>query len=290
LKVAILGGGFGLYGYLPAAVSLGWEVTTLTKYSSKIYERIELSQFSNQIEFVDSEAELIESSAGIILARSPRMQFEFLLENCSSIGGKSHVFLEKPLTDSLTNSGVVLDLLRNNQVSFSVGYLFTYTDWFQELVSLSKSSGNRILINWKIPSTNSSWKNNSELGGGLCSFYLVHLVPVLTELNFLIKDSIINLQEGKFSLKSKNANAIEVNAEITDEEYCFEVWVNNDSNPLYRDKTPFGPRPISGIPDPRIGTITNYLSKAAKLSGETSPFYQTELDVQDFLRTCIAKV
>ena len=36
LELGILGGGFGIYGYLPAAVDNGWNVKLLEKYRKTI--------------------------------------------------------------------------------------------------------------------------------------------------------------------------------------------------------------------------------------------------------------
>lgn len=290
MKVSILGGGFGIYGYLPAALSLGWEVATHAKYRRIIQERAELANFERDIEFLDSEPEIIDAGSVMIFARTPRMQFEFLNENHNSIRNCRHLFLEKPLADSLSNSRVALNLLKANKISFSVGYLFPYTDWFQDLTEICASPGNKISINWRIPATRSLWKNNNDLGGGICSFFLVHFVPVLLQLGFLTQDSTIERQGGRVILKSENTNCMEIQAEIVNDKYVFEILANHHPKPRYRDQTPFGPRPIRGTPDPRIGALRKYLSNVIELTDSVELAYQTELNVLNFLDSCANQI
>ena len=52
-KVGILGGGFGLYGYLPAFANLRFEIFTLSKYENFINKRPDLAKYIDKINFLN---------------------------------------------------------------------------------------------------------------------------------------------------------------------------------------------------------------------------------------------
>jgi hypothetical protein len=286
LNISILGSGFGIYGYLPAACSLGWKVTTLTRYKEKICKRDELSPYLPSITFVDSEFELLDSEFPIVFARTPGMQFEFLANTFESKVIPSHLFLEKPLTNSIFNSELILDLLRKTQASFSVAYLFQYTKWFSDLLHVTATPGHEILINWCIPFTHSSWKHKREAGGGLFYFFLVHFVPVLTRLGYRISDLEIMYTNGRCTLKGVGRSSIEINAEVVSDDYCFELFVDKSQEPLFRSQTPFGVKPQDGYPDPRVESLKSYLESSLDGSFLLDSAIATELEVITFLKQC----
>lgn len=285
--VSILGGGFGIYGYLPAACSLGWEVSTLAKYTDAIQSRPELSAYFDSIQFVESESDLLGYGSALVFARTPTLQAKFIFENLNPEAKVSHLFLEKPLANSTIDSQLVLDLLSNQQKSFSIGYLFQYTDWFLDLEGLCRNEGKKIVINWRIPSTTSDWKNTQVLGGGLHRFFLVHFVPLLTRLGFPISDLTVNNKDGKCILKGEGRNAIEINAQIVTEDFCFEVNVTDKFKPVFNAQTPFGFKPQRATPDPRIPALKRYLLWSLNGSFSVEETLQTERDAMNFLNLCI---
>ncbi len=286
MKISILGGGFGIYGYLPAACSLGFEVATLSRYKKTIQARTELSNFCQSIQFVESEVDLLGLESALVFARTPLLQFKFIIDNHSSRLNLSHFFLEKPLTHTISDSQSALDLLKDSQKSFSIAYLFQFTDWFEELEDICGSQGNRIIINWRIPLTTSNWKNSQVAGGGLYSFFLIHFVPVLTRLGFPVTELGICSKDGKYTLKSEGLNYIEINAQIVSENFCFEVLVDSELEPVFQGQTPFGLKPVNSTPDPRIGPIKRYLIRAFDGSISLESTLNTERDVIHFLNLC----
>lgn len=286
LKISILGGGFGIYGYLPAACSLGWEVATLARYGKAIKERPELSSFYQSVQFIESESNLLSFGSSIVFAKKPQLQFEFLMNNLKSTSKLTHFYLEKPLADSISNSRLVLDLLKETGISFSIGYLFQYTDWFKDLESICSSEGNHIVINWRIPFTNSDWKNSQIAGGGLYSFFLIHFVPILTRLGFPISDLDIIYKNQKCTLKSAASNYIEINAQIVAENFYFELLANNKIEPVFHAQTPFGLKPLKATPDPRIDSLKRYLVSTSDDSNLLNSSVETEHDAIKFLLLC----
>ena len=286
MNISILGSGFGIYGYLPAACSLGWEVTTLTRYRERIFSRKELSNYFHSVKFVDSETDLFDLEFPLVFARTPQLQYDFLANNLEATAKLSHLFLEKPLTNSISNSEFILDLLRNSNMSFSIGYLFQYTQWFMDLSNLLTKTGRKLTFNWRIPITNSEWKNSQASGGGIYSFFLVHFVPLLTKLGFRISDLEAKSMNGKLTLKSLGHNYVEINAEIVTQDFRFQLLVDKRPKPLFQAETPFGMKPLGGTPDPRIDPLKRYLKSTLDGSLLMDSAVETELDVIEFLKLC----
>ena len=286
MKISILGGGFGIYGYLPAACSLGWEVATLARYRDTVNERPELLTYFKSIQFFESESDLLSFGSAIVFAKKPQLQFEFLMKTLQSNSNLTHFYLEKPLADSIANSRSVLNLLVESGKSFSVGYLFQYTDWFTELENICASQGNHIVINWRIPLTNSDWKNSQMAGGGLYNFFLIHFVPILTRLGFSISDLDITNKNQKCTIKSSARNSIEINAQIVFENFSFELLANDKLKPIFQAETPFGFKPLKDNPDPRIDSLKKYLTSSSTDSNLLKSSVEKEHDAIKFLLLC----
>ena len=61
MKFGILGGGYGLYGYLPALCELGFELHLLNRYKKIVYNRFELERYSNSLIYHDNEISLLNN-------------------------------------------------------------------------------------------------------------------------------------------------------------------------------------------------------------------------------------
>lgn len=259
-QLLILGGGFGLYGYLPAAIEANWRVSTLERYENFINNRIELVDFVNQITFLREESLDLNSFGGIVVARNPTEQFKFVLESSNYNG---HYFLEKPIGNTKETSLELLNILHARASSFSIAYLFRYQDWYKEVFSAARDNYN-MLINWKIPHTKkNSWKNDPTLGGGVLSYYGIHLLALIAELRIepenlqlFYKSDILRIE----SNKSSKLLQIELSTSSTP---AFEISLSSPGGSFHwSGASPFGPIPIAGIPDPRIPGLTQYLSES----------------------------
>jgi hypothetical protein len=283
LRLSVFGGGFGLYGYLPAALTLEWEVATLTKYKPLIEKRPELTKYIKKIEFYESESQLLKISDGVAFARNPESQYSFIKTNLEHLRKKKHVFLEKPLSDSIENSNFLLENLSRNRVKYSLGYLFIHTDWYEMMLQNRDSN---FFIHWKIPVVESSWKSDNLKGGGLANFYLVHLVPVMIGLGFSIQRAKIHLEKDRISIICENQNRIEILAELNSSDFSFKIWGDDKSKKIFIAETPFGARPRAGQVDPRIEALRRYLSLAIQNEDLANQSQDIELAVLDFLHFC----
>ena len=261
-QLLVLGGGFGLYGYLPAALTLNWRVSTLERYRNFLNNRTELVDLVNQISFVEEDSLDFDLYDGIVVARNPIEQFEFVQQ---SSGFKGHYFLEKPIGASLNSSLELLNILETRESPFSIAYLFRYQDWYKKILADSDDDYH-LSINWKIPRVeNTSWKSEDSFGGGLLSYYGIHLLALIVELKsqseieslqLFYKPDILRIDSGEGS----KVFHIELS---TASSPAFEISLSSQGGSYHwSGASPFGSAPIAGIPDPRIPALAQYLSES----------------------------
>jgi hypothetical protein len=182
--VGILGGGFGLYGYLKAFYLKKYKLNTLKKYKNIINGRPDLRKI-NRINFFFEEINLLKKSDIIIFARRPKDQENFinkLIANNLKIKNKLFYF-EKPFCSNLKKSNIYLDYLFKNKINFKISYLLIYLKWYKFFKKNSTS------IEWKFFSKSlekKDWKLNKREGGGLINYYGVHFVFLLSFLKKII--------------------------------------------------------------------------------------------------------
>jgi hypothetical protein len=261
MNVGILGGGFGLYGYLPACINLGWKVHTLNRYCDTIVNRPELQSYVSQIVFHDHEESLTSAVDTLICARDPDSQEKLVKFIDKSF---DHLFLEKPLTANVVSHIEVLDLLLASEQNFSVGYLFSFTDWFNQVISHeSLKSRPNIAIEWNIRPKESDWKFNKKSGGGLGSFYGIHFIPLIISMGLSLDDIRVTSTEKSLVITSAKKSFIDLSIRINlfgipKFDLTLEGGVSAKSIKTLLD-SPFGDIPIKGLPDPRIGILGRYM-------------------------------
>jgi len=257
-KLLILGGGFGLYGYLPAAMQTDWQVTTLSRYKGFLQDRAELSGLLDRVTFVaehDLDPNIFDA---VVIARTPQQQIDFVTSRSSFEG---HLFLEKPLGSTVNSTSELLDVLQSRKSSFSVAYLFRYQEWYRAVASQKRLERN-ITINWKItPIKNQNWKQQLAQGGGVLSYYGVHLLSLIVDFEYDLENLQINYGDDFLGIKSKNSfGQLDIKLTVADVA-GFEIDLKGLSgNYHWGGASPFGTNPIPGVPDPRIPALIEYLS------------------------------
>ena len=261
MKVGILGGGFGLYGYMPACLGLGWKVHTLRRYHDIIVNRPELQSYVSQIDFHDHEESLTSTVDALIFARDPDSQEKLVKFIDRSF---DHLFLEKPLTSNVVKHIEVLDRLVAKKQNFSVGYLFSYTGWFNQVLSLaSMKCLTNVEIEWSIKPNESDWKFNKKSGGGLGSYYGIHFIPLIISMGLTLGDIRVTSSEKSLVISSLKESVIDLSIKI---DLLGSPRFDLTLDGVVDGKTmksslgsPFGDVPIKGIPDPRIGMLIRYM-------------------------------
>jgi len=264
MPVGVLGRGFALYAYIPALIELEFPVLTLSRYKSFIESRKELSDYLINISYVESESDLLSLSETLVVARKPEQQFDLI--RISNLTDK-RLFLEKPLAPLTSEHLIVLQALIEQNINFSVGYIFHLTDWFSLLSDNLATEQKNIRVVWELPVPTTSWKSDLDQGGGLGASYAIHFVPILRLLRFKYK---IGSQNNNVVFRGTGPN--ESSIEITvgyGKSNRFEISSFSrgvKSRVLYSAASPVGERSSVGSRDSRIDLLKLYI-------GQT--FYQT---------------
>ena len=278
----ILGGGFGLYGYLPAALANDYEVTTLARYREFLLSREDLRDYVCKLAFV-SEANLdFNSFDAVVIAKTPAQQLEILEKNSKFQG---RYYLEKPLGADSQNHHLTLNILRQNKLRFSVAYIFRYLEWYQAVVDAMQSDCT-INIVWKVShNPTGSWKGATDSGGGLISYYGVHLLSLILDLEVSADSLVFSYRTDCFEISSKSkAKKLSMRIEYSDKP-LFRVGIGSTSGNYSWDmSSPFGPVPSAGLRDPRVVALTEYL-KAPKGEELIEGSFIHELGILNFRRT-----
>lgn len=189
-NASIIGSGFGLYGYLPALISNGFKKIYLQeKYKEKFYCRDELSFFEKYIEWTPSEEIAARSAELIIFAINPDTQAKKIFNFLNYENIKSYV-LEKPLgTTPLISSHIIHEMKRLNKY-FTVGYLFLYTEWANNLLKeLNRAQYSKLVIEWSFLANHykfnlNNWKKFNSQGGSAIRFYGIQIIALLAKIGY----------------------------------------------------------------------------------------------------------
>ncbi|CAM8619860.1 hypothetical protein MCEMSE18_00040 [Candidatus Planktophila versatilis] len=259
MKVGILGSGFGLYGYLPAFLGLGMDVSTLQRYKQKIDGRSELSGLLGKVKFFSTEEEILSSCEIIAIARNPSSQTTFIEGLDSTF---THLFLEKPLASSVKEQEKCLERLISLKQNFSIAYLFKYCQWWQKTKdSLNSSKASSIVILWAVPKSVDNWKSLESEGGGIGSYYAVHLIPLIHDLGFDFEIQDFS-GDSDLSIVAKNLVGLTLKIRVfRDDNQKFMIYedLGFSKNIIYEAQTPFGEVGRKGIADSRVPVLMNYI-------------------------------
>ena len=280
MKFGVLGGGFGIYGYIPAIFNNGWDVLTLEKYRDNISERKELLKYQSAIEYAADDSSLIKRCNSLVVARDPNSQ----VRTIKSLGNfKGWIFLEKPLAPKVSQHEEMLNFLETRD--FSIAYLFPFTKWYELLVEkVLKKEISKILITWEVLPKESNWKWEISKGGGLCDFYGVHFVKLIDHLNISMNSLTCEASKGKIEICGRNGEGLELIIRIssgrTNKFAVLTAKLKETMIALYMEPSPFGDIGTRGVEDPRVPILAKYL--AAKPSSSVD----LERKVIMFRRIC----
>lgn len=259
MTIGILGSGFGLYGYLPALSKLGEQVAVLSKAKPIIEAREELKEFSNKISYFDNEADLLIASNSIVHARTPDLQRDFILQYA---GKFDHLYLEKPLSPDVRQDQKLLDHLSNLDQSFSIGYLFLFTEWFQDLeLGMVSSTISEIEITWGQIFSN-DWKSNISLGGGILKYYGIHYLSILAKLRDLLDEITYRITDTEFTIFCKSKSGVTLKLKLTSTDIP-GFKISYDSKIRLFEKSPFKTKQAKVGSDPRVHYIEKYLKHSS---------------------------
>ncbi len=187
---AILGSGFGIYGYLPTLVDrCSQRIVLPERYRVRFNERHELAFFSSYVQWEVDENAALNCAEGVVLALRPINQCEWV-RRCVAHSKIDFMLLEKPLAHTPEIAAEIFDCLINSQKTFRIGYTFRYTDWGQWILNSFKKAGCPPLsIHWSFFAHHFrhdllNWKRFNSMGGGAIRFYGIHIIALLAEAGY----------------------------------------------------------------------------------------------------------
>lgn len=275
MRYRIYGGGFALYGYLAAlAKNKINKILIEKKYIKLIRKRSDLKRYIKQINFVHRH--YIQKDDVIIYAKRPVDQFNFLKKKIKLLKN-NFLFLEKPIAQNPKKALEIIRLLQSHKIAFSLSYIFFYTKWFKMLdLLLSKKRVENITFNWNFNSVNSknNWKNNIRQGGGIISFYGIHILSILTFFDFKrCQNSIVYKkkdQEKKWNAKFLDSNStsfklnINIRSKVEKFELSYKLKNRNFKQILLSAKNPFLEKK-SKLIDFRVNILKKYIHDKKKI-------------------------
>ena len=281
----ILGGGFGLYGYLPAIAGLkNTKVVVLEKHLPFLESRSELKRYAPIIKLVKSRDDILLQADSLVFAVPPRIQEE-LLQQIDPIQRYKFLLLEKPLA---VNPGAAFEVLKKSVEIASfvrVGYSFLSSTWGETIrrSDLLLSNGN-CEISWKFfahhfRSQMSSWKGDHEQGGGALRFYGIHLIAYFESINQtsveysrLICNKHRSPKRWQARFKILNGAKITVDLDSHSQIESFEIYTSNDIC-NFKIPNPFSSENSEKDEDSRIPVLIRLLETLKLSNSEVYKFY-----------------
>jgi hypothetical protein len=195
-SIGILGGGFGLYGYLPAAVIYyGRNVYTLEAYREFINDRQDLRGFRGDIKYLEDERIMIDLCDVIVYARRPCDTRRLLSHN---VQGK-RLIIGKPVAEDPESAREMYKRLRDSGAEVIVDYLFCYLSWTSLLLRREGEDARDISVCWRFRGSpkNREWKSQPVSGGGIMNYYGIHFIALAVFLGFTEVKSVSSLLKNR---------------------------------------------------------------------------------------------
>ena len=287
----IIGGGFGIYGWLSALSDFKEiKIATLGKYKKKILEKTKINDplsLVNKINWFDDEDLLFESVDVLIIARRPEDQVK-IITNLIKKSWKGSLIIEKPIAPSPFEACKILKNMSKNKISFQVGFSIMETNWSKKVQQLIlNEKPKEISIDWNFYAHHYKqkelvWKSNPYFGGGALSFYCIHFiawfssfsswkVDYCSPLEKKNDDTSINfeLSNNNTILRMKcNSMSEKINSFKITEKNIKNRLILNLENPFSENKSK---KKILHI-DPRVSYLIKIIEKSLRNKWIDCPF------------------
>jgi hypothetical protein len=185
----VAGGGFGLYGYVPALIARAIEPVVLPEaYRAEMERRPELRRYVSRIRWVADRATARAAASGLVIATPPTIQQDIVRQVLVQYDVRTFV-LEKPVAKTPDAAATTLRAVAAAGKRTRVGYTLLFTDWCEALVWPSAEAGARVTIEWEFLAHHFAhgldvWKRRADDGGGVVRFYGVQLIALLARRGY----------------------------------------------------------------------------------------------------------
>lgn len=302
-EIAILGSGFGLYGYLPALVKhCGQRVVIPERYRAKFMARNELADCARQVRWVADEQAALTCASGAVLALCPAQQTRWLGE-CIQQAQLEFLILEKPLATDPGTALTWLNRLRDSGKTIRIAYLFRYLAWAQMLQKrLLHVELEKLTIQWQFMAHHfrndlQNWKRDHRQGGGALRFYGIHLIALLAEFgyqttNWSITQRTFPYEFGRWRAEFSGPGLPECNIEVDtgSSERTFTLTCNASSGQVQHiDDDPFELRShvqVTGEIDRRVSVLAEFCKSAWTLADNPGEMYERVVRLWQSVEDC----
>jgi hypothetical protein len=280
----ILGGGFGLYGYLPAiAKSFSQPIFLLERYRTTLQARTDISHLDNRIIWCRDEQQLIDQSTGLVIVRRPVDQAA-LIPNVLLAPKLKYLILEKPLAPTPQAALTLLQSLQSSSKSIRIAYTFRFLPWAEHLTKWIKiNTQGSVCVDWNFTAhhftyAKQTWKRDPVQGGGALRFYGIHLVGLLAELGYtqVVKSKLISSAQDQATgwhatLLGAGLPRCEIllDSNSTRERFSVTGTNNGTVTSIFDGQNPFKEGPLSQTEDLRVGGLTRLI--ASSQAGPSCP-------------------
>lgn len=290
--IAVFGSGFGIYGHLPAIVESGHAVAVPSRYRDQIETRVELRKYREAITFCGDEFEMLAGSEVAVLARRPADN-EVLIAHILEVSRPSRIVVEKPSARTSVIAQSNDRLLTERGIRSYTPYLFQYTPWGRATREIVVSqTAETVSVDWSLNTANggAAWKGDSSAGGGILSFYFIHMLALLY---FLAPDAIIadaavddpgSRIAGSARIVARSERVrFDLAFRITRGENLFRVRAGDRL--LADSLSPFGLLPARGLRDSRVDSLKDFYSSTVLPGTDVSQANAAILQLWSLLQT-----
>ncbi|MGH8315915.1 MAG: hypothetical protein ACRETU_12280, partial [Steroidobacterales bacterium] len=185
----VAGGGFGLYGYVPALLARSKEPVVLPEsYRFEMERRPSLRRYVSRIRWVPSREAALAAAYGLVIATPPAIQQDIVRDALAQYDTRVLV-LEKPVAPTPAAAVLLLQTIVDAGKRTRVGYTLPFTRWCTALAWPSAEPEARVAIEWEFLAHHFAqdldvWKRRPDRGGGVLRFYGVHLLALLTSRGY----------------------------------------------------------------------------------------------------------
>lgn len=189
MTFTVAGGGFGLYGYVPALIARGIEPVVLPEaYRAEMERRPELRPYVSRIRWVANREAARAMASGLVIATPPRIQQDIVRQVLAQYDVRTFV-LEKPVANTPDAAAATLRAIAAPGKRMRIGYTLLFTRWCEALAWPSAESGARVTIQWEFLAHHFAhgldiWKRRMGDGGGVLRFYGVQLIALLARRGY----------------------------------------------------------------------------------------------------------
>ena len=252
--IAIIGSGFGLYGYLPAFVDgCTQRIVLQESYRGRFERRTELASYTDMIQWEADESSVLRVAKGAAIALRPADQVAFV-PLCLEQTNIECLLLEKPLAPNPVLAANLFDKLISSRKKFRIGYSFRFTNWGQNLINqiVSCNEDGVLFFEWSFLAHHfandlQNWKRFSLEGGGVVRFFGIHVIALLAEIGY--RNVVVSRAFGKSSNELEKWIAIftgnklprceiviDSNAELTKFHVEYHSNINDEGHILFANQ------------------------------------------------------